>query len=230
MITGTDDNLTCCSLLRSSSDVQGSRSGHRCGTSFYGTFSGPNGSKDCCRHEYRIRSRENGLMMTTTSSRSPRPSHCDIGNMCTTTTRIGNEHDSHNHSEGGGGNVPVRRPTRLRGRVDSAKAEELVAGLGFNVAGSATSSPPPSSSSPPPSPDARRGQRRRRADGAILTPVGEGNDDDGQVNAGGREVRAVIVVMVMRWCGCGCAGCGQWGGVMVYLVLYWALEPIILPC
>lgn len=121
-------------------------------------------------------------------SRPPRPSVRSIGNMGTTTTttrRMGYEYDSHDHSRGSGsGVVPVRRPTRLRGRVDSAKAEELVAGLGFNVAGSTTSSPSSSTSSSSTSstPDVRKGRRRRRADSAAPTPAGGGDDDDDQVS------------------------------------------------
>lgn len=99
----------------------------------------------------------------------------------TSARRMGYECDNHDHGRGGGSSsvVPVRRPTRLQGRVDSAKAEELLAGLGFNVAGSATSSPSSSTSS---TPDVRRGRRRRRAESAAPTPAGGGDDDDDQVN------------------------------------------------
>ena len=126
------------------SDRQASRSSNRwvSGIFFGDTFSGPNSSNE---YQYRRR-RENGLItMTTRPSRPPRPSLCKFGNMVATTTRMCYAYNAQNHSRGAGS---VRRPTRLPGRVDSAKAEELVAGLGFDVAGSASSSPsPPSSSS-----------------------------------------------------------------------------------
>lgn len=74
----------------------------------------------------------------------------------------------------------MRVPTFLRGRVDNAKAEELVAGLGFTVdlsisdampiPGATTEKPPPSGH--------RKGRRRRRPAGkdidGELTPPGKG--------------------------------------------------------